>query len=89
MASELLASQAVYCLMIFMTKTHPDLVEGVDYRIPGESVLKEWAESIYDVVCELNRNRLDEALIIYYKLDDSPRKKYNGHGMNSESVFCR
>jgi hypothetical protein len=87
MASELSASQAVYCLTVFMMKTHPDLVAGVDYRIPGESVFKEWAESIYDVVCELNRSRLDEALIIYYKLDDSPRNKYNYHGMNSECLF--
>jgi hypothetical protein len=59
MASELSASQAVYCLTVFMMKTYPDLVAGVDYRIPGESVFKEWAESIYDVVCELNRSRLD------------------------------
>jgi hypothetical protein len=35
----------------------------------------------------MNRNRLDEALIIYYKLDDSPRNKYNYHGMNSECIF--
>jgi hypothetical protein len=32
-ASELSTSQAVYCLTVFMMKTHPDLVAGVDYRI--------------------------------------------------------
>ena len=87
MSSELSAAQAVYCLTVFMMKTHPNLTPGVDYRIPGESVFKEWGEGIYDVVCELNRSRLDEALIIYYKHGDSPRNGYNYHGMHSEAVF--
>jgi len=41
MASEISACQAVYCLTVFMMKTHPDLTPGVDYRVPGESVFKE------------------------------------------------
>jgi hypothetical protein len=87
MASEISACQAVYCLTVFMMKTHPDLTPGVDYRIPGESVFKEWGECIYELVCEVNRSRLDEALIIYYKHDDSPRNGYSYHGANSEAVF--
>lgn len=49
MSSELSAAQAVYALTVFMMKTYPDLEPGVDYRIPGESTMKEWAESIYEV----------------------------------------
>ena len=87
MSAELSASQAVYCLTVFMMKTHPKLVPGVDYRIPGESVFKEWGEGIYDVVAELNRSRLEDARIIYYKHDDSPRNGFSYHGMHSECVF--
>lgn len=49
MSSELSAAQAVYALTVFMMKTYPSLQPGVDYRIPGESTFKEWAESIYEV----------------------------------------
>ena len=49
MSSELSAAQAVYVLTIFMMKTYPGLVPGIDYRIPGESQFKEWAEAIYEV----------------------------------------
>ena len=75
-ASELSASQAVYCLTVFMMKTHPDLIVAVvDNHTPGEYPSKEWAESIYDVVCVLNRSQKDEALVIYSKLNDSPRSE--------------
>ena len=87
MASEISACQAVYCLTVFMMKTHPDLTPGVDYRVPGDSVFKERGECTYDLVCEVNRSRLDEALIIHYKHDDSPRNGHSYHGGNSEAIF--
>ena len=115
MSSELSAPQAVYALTVFMMKTYPNLEPGIDYRIPGESQFKEWAEAIYEVptpfsiplpsplqclfgyrrspsfsfqiTCEVNRSRLQEAAIIFYKYDDSPRNGYNYHGMNCEAVF--
>ena len=49
MSSELSAAQAVYALTVFMMKTYPSLQPGIDYRIPGETTFKEWAESIYEV----------------------------------------
>jgi len=49
MSSELSAPQAVYALTVFMMKTYPKLEPGVDYRVPGESQFKEWAEAIYEV----------------------------------------
>ena len=87
MASEMSAAQAVYSLTIFMMKTHPSLTPGLDYRTPSESVFKEWGEGLYELVCEVNRSRLDEALIIYYKHDDSPRNGFSYHGANSEGIF--
>ena len=39
------------------------------------------------ITCSVNRSRLDEACIIYYKYDDSPRNGYNYHGMTCEAVF--
>jgi hypothetical protein len=87
MSSELSAAQAVFCLTVFMAKARPTLTPGVDYRIPGESVFKEWGEAMHGVVTELNRSRLDEALIIHYKHDDSPRNGLSYHGMHSECVF--
>ena len=39
------------------------------------------------ITCEVNRSRLQEAAIIFYKYDDSPRNGYNYHGMNCEAVF--
>jgi hypothetical protein len=44
MASEMSASQAVYCVTVFMMKTYPNLAPGVDYRVPSESSFKEWGE---------------------------------------------
>ena len=41
----------------------------------------------FQITCEVNRSRLQEAAIIFYKYDDSPRNGYNYHGMNSEAVF--
>lgn len=35
----------------------------------------------------MNRSRLQEAAVIFYKYDDSPRNGYNYHGMNCEAVF--
>jgi hypothetical protein len=49
MSSELSAPQAVCALTVFMMKTCPKLEPGVDYRVPGESQFKEWAEAIYEV----------------------------------------
>ena len=49
MASQMSAAQAVYAVTIFMLKTYPKLKAGKDYRMPGESTFKEWAEAIYEV----------------------------------------
>ena len=87
MSSELSAAQAVYALTVFMRKSYPDLKSGVDYRIPGESTFKEWGESIYEITCTVNRSRLDDASIIFYMHDDSPRNGYNYHGMTCAAVF--
>ena len=88
MASELSASQAVYCLSIFMQKTYPTLELGIDYRIPSESSFKEWGEALYEVATTINRSRLDQALIIYYQHDDSPRNGFNYHGSTCEAIFA-
>ena len=39
------------------------------------------------ITTTVNRSRLDEAAIIFYMYDDSPRNGYNYHGMNSEVIF--
>ncbi len=89
MASELSASQAVYCLSIFMQKTYPTLILlGIDYRIPSKSSFKEWGEALYEVATTINRSRLDQACIIYYQHDDSPRNRFNYHGSTCEAIFA-
>jgi hypothetical protein len=36
----------------------------------------------------INRSRLDQALIIYYQHDDSPRNGFNYHGSTCEAIFA-
>jgi hypothetical protein len=54
MASEMSASQAVYCVTVFMMKTYPNLSPGVDYRVPSASSFKEWGEVSHPVCCISN-----------------------------------
>ncbi len=54
MVSEMSASQAVYCVTVFMMKTYPNLSPGVDYRVPSASSFKEWGEISHPVCCITN-----------------------------------
>ena len=74
MACNMDAAQARYALCVFMLSTHPNLNEGIDYRVPSVSTFKEWGDCLYPIAVSLNRTALDTAVAIYYHHDDSPRQ---------------
>ncbi len=44
-------------------------------------------QAVYEIVTTINRSRLDQALIIFYAHDGSPRNGYSYHGMACKAVF--
>ena len=69
--------QAVYSLAIFLGRTYPDLVAGVDYRMPGAWYFKQVSECLYPIGVQLGRNLIDQALTAYIGGDGSPRKGFD------------
>ena len=69
--------QAVYSLAIFLGRTYPDLVAGVDYRMPGAWHFKHVSECLYPIGVQLGRNLIDQALTAYIGGDGSPRKGFD------------
>ena len=87
MACNMDAAQARYALCVFMLSTHPDLKEGVDYRVPSVSTFKEWGDCLYPIAESVNRTALDTAVAIYYHHDDSPRQGYSWHGSSARAIY--
>jgi hypothetical protein len=69
--------QAVYSLAIFLGRTYPGLVAGVDYRIPGAWYFKHVSECLYPIGVQLGRNLIDQALTAYIGGDGPPRKGFD------------
>ena len=84
MGQGMTAPKARSVLVIFMKKAHPDLIVGVDYRIPDPMMFKRWRTYLEPLSQFMALRAVDQAKVVHL-LHDATSKK----GVSFFSVCAR
>jgi hypothetical protein len=84
MGQGMTAPKARSVLIIFMKKAHPDLIVGVDYRIPDPMMFKRWRTYLEPLSQFMALRAVDQAKVVHL-LHDATSKK----GVSFFSVCAR